>query len=338
MQHWVRRHGGFAAERTTMRAQPQTEGDTDSGWEMDMRGKALASTEWLQRNLDSDNLIVLDCRGNVGKEDMGGGLVVTAYEALRNDYLSGHIPGAVFVDWTKDIVDTSSPVPVQLAPLDTFAAAMEEKGVWADKTICIYDSGKMLFATRLWWALTRYGHEDVRVLDGGMQRWMLEGRDTETSEGCPLKIYGEFAARDRFPGMVANADDVRRTVQERNGGGGGLVIDARSSEQFSGDQRRARRAGRIPHAVSVPYKDLIDSKRGGYIPAREARRVLEEMGAYPSEGQKGVLYCNGGVASTAVFFALWQLGVPLEALANYDGSWGEWGNQDDEVAYPIVRD
>jgi len=308
----------------------------DGSWEEKMRAQALVSTTWLQDRLGSNDVVVLDVRGNVGKEDVGGGLVQTAYESLKDDYLSGHIPGAVFVDWTKDIVDLDSSIPVQLAEQDAFAAAMEEKGVCGDKTVVVYDNGKMLFATRLWWALTLYGHEDVRVLNGGMQRWLLEGRDTDMSEGCPLKMYGEFEAKDSFARMRVSANDVRGTIQEREKGRGDLVIDARSAEQFSGKQRRSKRAGHIPYAVSVPYKDLIDTDKGGYLPPETVKRALKDRSAFPAPGQKCVLYCNGGVASTAVFFALWQQGVPLAHLGNYDGSFGEWGNAEDVELFPLV--
>jgi hypothetical protein len=168
----------------------------------DRRAGALVSTEWLQEQLDqaNSNLVVLDVRGKVGKRDAGGGRVDTEYEALGDDFLAAHIPGAVFVDWTRDIVDLEDDTPVQLAPLDVFAGAMEEKGVGTDKTVVIYDTGKMLFATRLWWALTIYGHEDVRILNGGWQRWTLEGRETESDcTTCPLKLYASFEAREAYP-------------------------------------------------------------------------------------------------------------------------------------------
>lgn len=131
---------------------------SSSAWEDDMRAKALVSTEWLAERLGSDQLCILDVRGEVGKKDLGNGQVVTSYEALRGDFVDAHIPGAAFVDWTRDITDASSDVPVQLASLDKFASAMEEKGVGTDKTVVCYDNGNMLFATRVWWALTRYGH------------------------------------------------------------------------------------------------------------------------------------------------------------------------------------
>eukprot|EP00802_Teleaulax_amphioxeia_P020776 Tamp_21076.p1 GENE.Tamp_21076~~Tamp_21076.p1 ORF type:complete len:361 (-),score=73.20 Tamp_21076:82-1092(-) len=314
--------------------------------EHDARARALVSTDWLQGQLDQEDsgLVLLDVRGQVGKKDVGGGRVETAYEALADDFLAAHIPGAVFVDWTRDIVDLEDDTaPVQLAPLDVFAAAMEEKGVGTDKTVVIYDTGKMLFATRLWWALTIYGHGDVRILNGGWQRWTLEGRDTESDcPTCPLKLYASFDAREAHPALRCNAEHVRELLPKLAAPADPLqdcalqLIDARGKVQYDGSQVRAARGGRIPGAVNVPYKVLIDAA-GGYLPVPQLKAKLIECGVSisPSATQT-VLYCNGGVASTAVLFAMWLVGVPLSRLSNYDGSWGEWGNQLDNTLFPVV--
>lgn len=98
------------------------------------------------------------------------------------------------------------------------------------------------------------------------------------------------------------------------------------------------RSGHIPCAVSMPYKELIDTKRGGYLPQEQTRAILKAGSALPIEEGRVLLYCNGGVASTAVMFHLWQLGVPLARLSNYDGSIGEWGNQEDEEKFPLISD
>jgi len=176
----------------------------------------------------------------------------------------------------------------------------------------------------------------VRVLDGGIRRWQLEGRETDRDDGaCPLKIYSEWQASDAIPGLCVGPEAVRSAISSS---GGGVLVDARSIEQFSGKQRRSKRPGRIPTAVSMPYKELVDVERGGYLPLEETRRILEAGGAMPVPGESVTLYCNGGVASTAVLFGMWQAGVPLESMANYDGSMGEWGNQDDEERFPLVVD
>ena len=326
--------------------------------EDEQRDRALVSTRWLQDQMHDAayDLVILDVRGHVGKEDLDGRRVETTYEALRDDFADAHVPGAVFVDWTRDIVDLlDETAPVQLAPLDVFVANMEEKGVGTDKTVVIYDTGKMLFATRLWWALTIYGHEDVRILNGGWKRWTQEGRPTESGVStCPLKLYASFEAREARPALRCNAADVREllpSLQVEHAGTGVLsgewqacqLIDARGAVQFDGTEIRALRGGRIPGAVNVPYKVLIDAEAGGYLPLQQLREELESRGVFLSGDSSGnadppkretVLYCNGGVASTAVLFAMWQLGVPLSRLSNYDGSWGDWGNRSDDKMYP----
>ena len=125
------------------------------------------------------------------------------------------------------------------------------------------------------------------------------------------------------------------------------LIDARGKVQYDGLEMRAARGGRIPGAVNVPYKVLINSAAGGYLPLEDMRQELQARGIFLSDAagsssanldttaRETVLYCNGGVASTAVLFAMWQLGVPLARLSNYDGSWGEWGNHDDETSFPV---
>ncbi|EKX36289.1 hypothetical protein GUITHDRAFT_117517 [Guillardia theta CCMP2712] len=274
-----------------------------------IRARALVSTDWLQEHLEE--VTILDIRGEVEKLPAEADFVQTVYRPCKEDFLNGHIPGAEFVDWTADIVDPQSLVPVQLSPKDLFEAAMEERGVCNDNTVVVYDNGNMLFATRLWWALTYYGHKDVRILNGGWKRWCAEERDISVDTECPLKKYAEFNARVELPSLRCVASDMREVIKKTSDA---CIVDARNAAQFTSKERRAKRSGCIPGATNIPYKRLINKEMGGYL-----------------------RYCNGGVASTAVLFALWKLGIPLCNLSNYDGSWGEWGNQEDDELYPVAR-
>eukprot|EP00960_Hanusia_phi_P069759 767159-Hanusia_phi.AAC.5 len=206
-----------------------------------LRDRALVSTAWLQDNLDS--VTILDVRGVVEKLPAEGDFVRTVYRPCKEQFLNGHIPGAEFVDWTADIVDPQSDVPVQLSPKDLFEAAMEEKGVSNDNTIVVYDNGKMLFATRLWWALTYYGHKNVRVLDGGWKRWCAEGRDVSSETDCPLKKYADFKASVDLPSLRCEASDMRAIIEKQSEA---CIIDARNAAQFTSRERRARRLGHEP--------------------------------------------------------------------------------------------
>ncbi|HQY31857.1 MAG TPA: rhodanese-like domain-containing protein, partial [Thermomicrobiales bacterium] len=138
---------------------------------------SLVSTEWLQQHLGMDNLTVVDIRGFVKSRPVGtSGQQVADYLPATDDYLAGHIPGAVFVDWTTDIADPNDPVPAQLAPPEVFRAAMEARGIGDETDVVVVDQTGGHFATRLWWALNYYGHEHVAVLDGGFSKWAAEGR------------------------------------------------------------------------------------------------------------------------------------------------------------------
>ena len=138
----------------------------------------LVTTGWLAAHLEDDNLRVVDIRGYVDKTDLGEGRQKAEYLAAREEYDEAHIPGAVYVDWTSDITDPDDPVSVQIAPPEIFAATMGSLGIGDDTHVVVYDHAGGQFATRLWWALTYYGHDIVSVLDGGWGKWTAEGRPT----------------------------------------------------------------------------------------------------------------------------------------------------------------
>mmetsp|Transcript_33102 Transcript_33102/g.53348 ORF Transcript_33102/g.53348 Transcript_33102/m.53348 type:complete len:210 (+) Transcript_33102:44-673(+) len=152
-----------------------------------------------------------------------------------------------------------------------------------------------------------------------------------------------FNSREVYPQLRCNASYVRALLPLlKSQGVGGVqnkiqLIDARGKVQFDGSEVRAARGGRIPHSVNVPYKVLINDTAGGYLPLAEMRERLHRRNVSVPSLTTGdtVLYCNGGVASTAVLFALFLLGAPLCTMANYDGSWGEWGNQSDDNGFPV---
>jgi len=315
----------------------------------------LVSTEWLESHLEE--VVILDIRGRVGKQrasdenthsinadnnnnhddDTIVPLTRTEYVAKHDAYLEAHIPGAQFVDWTRDIADDRSGGLYNVLPHDEFCAAMERVGVSLDRRVVIYDDGDMLFATRLWWCLSMYGHPDVTVLNGGMRRWTAEQRPVSDVTPCTLTVYSEFMPDTSAitASLRVNASDVLNVLHQ-NEPLLATLVDARSSLQFSGKERRAARRGRIPGAVNVPYKLLVDSERGGFRDDSHIRKVFQDAGVCAvDDGDQSVVlkrakviaYCNGGVASTCVLFALHCiLGVPASSIANYDGSWNEWGN------------
>jgi thiosulfate/3-mercaptopyruvate sulfurtransferase len=279
----------------------------------------LVTTEWLAEHLEDPGVRVVDMRGYVVTRPIGPGVDEADYRGARDEYLAAHIPGSVYVDWTRDIVDPDDPVPAQIAPPERFAKAMAVRGIGDETHVIAVDHAGGQYATRLWWALRYYGHARVSVLDGGWNRWRDEGWPTQSGEvHVPCAT---FTARPR-PEWRFTAEQLRNVL------GGGprnwQIVDVRDEAQFTGARRRGERGGHIPGAVNVP-RELFFASGGGFLPLDEIRRRVEEHGLTPK--RPVVAYCNGGVAATVALFNLVRLGYT--DVANYDGSWNEWGNRSD---------
>jgi thiosulfate/3-mercaptopyruvate sulfurtransferase len=312
----------------------------------------LVTTAWLAAHIDDEDLAILDVRGEVAKATVTeDGKQATEYKSLFGDYVDAHIPHAAFVDWTKDIACTDDAgVPVQLLPLDDLRTTLESKGVGLRKRVVIYDGGNLLFATRLWWALRLAGHQAVAVLDGGYAKWLAEDREITADAPCPLKINEIWESEtakvpdDQSPppflSSRVDADFVLKSCVEvpPEETASVQIIDARSRDQYLGRVSRSLRAGHIPKARSVPYKELLapaethPKTQLSYrvMKSKEGlEETLREAGVNVDEATMPLtcVYCNGGVASTVVIFVLNQLfGMQTK---NYDGSWNEWGKRED---------
>jgi thiosulfate/3-mercaptopyruvate sulfurtransferase len=274
----------------------------------------LVSAEWLHECLGEPGIRVVDMRGLV--------LPPTDpkpwYFGKREAYLAGHIPGAVYLDWTVDIVDPDDSVPVQVAPPARFKAVMEQVGIGDDTLVVAYDDAFSMFAGRLWWALRYYGHEAVRVLDGGWKRWQALGYPSEAGE-LTVESGATFTPR---PNRA-----LRRTVEQVEAGlGSCTLIDARKQAEFVGEESRAARGGHIPGASNLFYQRLVGGPDQTFSPPEAIAALFREAGIDPSSGEI-VSYCNGGVSATPVLLGLAVLGNSEAAL--YDGSWNEWGERAD---------
>jgi thiosulfate/3-mercaptopyruvate sulfurtransferase len=278
-------------------------------------GGILVTTEWLGAHLKDASVVVVDIRGKVMPPGSR-----PRYMPKREDYDASHIPGAAFVDWTRDIVDPDDPVSSQIARPGPFAAKMGELGIGDATLVVAYDDYDHIFAGRLAWALRYYGHESVRILDGGFSRWVAEGRPT-TSE-VTARSPAIFTPRAR-PELKRDADQVARSLGREDV----LLIDARPPDQYAGTVTAAARGGHIPGARNVHYAKLVDPHTGKFLPESEMVRVFADAGIDVARlPEEVIVYCNGGISCTVPQNALRLLG--RDDVAVYDGSWNEWGNDE----------
>ena len=275
----------------------------------------LVSVDWLADHVNHPGVQVVDIRGYVWTTDLGDGKQAATYAGAPEEYAAGHIPGAVFVDWTSDITDPDNPVKAQLAGAERFAEAMDSRGIGDDTFVVSVDHTGGHMATRLWWALRAYGHEKVAILDGGYAAWIAAGKSLTTDTVTPDRAT--FTPRYR-PELVSSIEDVLLEIEQ----GQTAIIDARDAGQYDGSVQRGSRGGHIPGAINIPAKSLMN--------ADGTQKTVEEQAAiFAGAGITAetpiVAYCNGGVTATAVLFALERTGH--RNYANYDGSWNEWGER-----------
>lgn len=270
----------------------------------------LVSTDWLRAHLGTPGLVVVE-----SDED------VLLYE-------TGHIPGAVKVDWHTDLND-----PVERDYIDgaQFAALVGSKGIGRDTTVVIYGDKNNWWAAYALWVFTLFGHEDVRLLDGGRAKWEAEGGDYVTATSTPPAVDYPVVERDDSS-IRAYKDDVLAHL-------GNPLIDVRSPEEYSGERTTAPaypeegslRAGHIPSAQNVPWGKAV-AEDGTFRPLPELDAIYR-TGAGLAEGDDVIAYCRIGERSAHTWFVLTHL-LGFEGVRNYDGSWTEWGSA---VRVPIVR-
>ncbi len=281
------------------------------------RPELLAETAWLSEHLDDPTIRLVDMRGYVRLTELEKGVQESVYTGASEDYVQGHLPGAIYLDWTKDIIDLHDPVPVQVAGAEQIATVLGQAGIGDEHTVVIYDNHPASqFATRLAWVLGYYGHDKVKILNGGIAKWQREGRPLSTE--TPHYPAAVFTPHVR-PDWRITAEELVKKLGETDF----ALVDARDEGQYRATVRRGDRGGRIPGALHLPREALIDPADGTFRPATQLRELIEQAGVTPDKPV--VAYCNGGVAATSVLFALRLLGY--DKLTNYDGSWNEWSNR-----------
>jgi thiosulfate/3-mercaptopyruvate sulfurtransferase len=272
------------------------------------RHRLLVETDWLADHLRDPALRVVDIRGLIKPPDAPK----PWYLAQRDAYLSGHIPGAVFVDWITDIVEPAAPVQGTVAGPERFAALMGKLGIGDDSDVVVYDDNGAI-APRLWWALNYYGHAAVRLLDGGFPKWAAEKRPLESGQRTPAPAT--FTCRIQ-PGWRATVADVRSALADKKT----TLVDCRSVKEFTGELGRGDRKGHIPTARHVPAVQLLAGDHRTWKDAAAIRALYE--GAGVTADQPVITYCNAGVSASVGLFGLRLAGHPR--AANFAGSWYEW--------------
>src|SRR6201996_1434949 len=269
----------------------------------------LVSTEWLAAHIHDANVRVLDATFK-----LPGVLPLP-----KDDYLAGHLPGAVFFD-VDAVSDHSNPLPHMFPSAEQFGRDVGGLGVSNADTVVVYDSGGWVAAPRAWWMFLSYGHGNVRVLDGGLKKWKAEGRKVENGE-VKAKPASFKASYD--PRRVRSIEQMVANVASR----AEQVIDARAADRFEGraaEPRPGIRAGHIPGALNLPYNNLFDASTGTMKPLEDLRKAF--AGAGVDTAKPIITSCGSGVSAGVLTLALYRLGVEDTAL--YDGSWSEWGKAD----------
>lgn len=269
----------------------------------------LVSTEWLDAHRGTPGLSIVECDEDV--------LL----------YQTGHIPGAVKVDWHTELND---PVVRDYVDGAQFAALMSAKGISRDSTVVIYGDKSNWWAAYALWVFTLFGHDDVRLLDGGRERWVADGRALTVDE--PEPVTTDYPIVDR------NDSDVRAFRDDVLDHLGKPLIDVRSPEEYSGERTHmpaypdegALRGGHIPTAASVPWSRAANDD-GTFRSIDELSAVYRD-GAGLGDADDVITYCRIGERSSHTWFVLTHL-LGIERVRNYDGSWTEWGSA---VRVPIV--
>jgi thiosulfate/3-mercaptopyruvate sulfurtransferase len=263
----------------------------------------LVTTDWLAEHLNDD------------------GVVVAEVDENPDVYDEGHIPGAVKLHWKDDLQD---PVERDLVEKGEFERLMGSLGIGNDTKLILYGDRNNWFAAYAYWYLKIYGHDDVRLVDGGRQKWIDESRSL-TIDAPPLR-QSSYTAQERDESIRA----YRGAVAETIGADGVALVDVRSPQEFSGDlisppgyeQEGAQRGGHIPTAASIPWAQAVRDD-GTFKRADELRELYGAKGVTPDKSVTA--YCRIGERSAHTWFVLREL-LGYDDVKNYDGSWTEWGN------------
>ena len=268
----------------------------------------LVSTDWLAERLNAPDIRILDASLYLPTDGRNG----------RELYDQAHIPGARFFD-IDEISDEHSPLPHMLPSLEKFVSRIRKMGIGDGHRVVVYDQNGLFSAARVWWMFRVFGHDDVAVLDGGLPKWLAEGRETE--DDAPLLRERPFTGR-KNASMVRDVTQVAASLKV----GEEQIVDARGPGRFRGEEDEPRpglRAGHIPGAKNVHYASLLNDDKT-MKSVEETQKIFEAAGV--DLDKPIIASCGSGVTACVLALALERLGHAKNAV--YDGSWVEWG------AYP----
>jgi thiosulfate/3-mercaptopyruvate sulfurtransferase len=273
------------------------------------RSDVLVSADWAQSNLDADHVVFVEV-----DED------TSAYD-------DGHIAGAVKLDWRTDLQD---PIRRDFVDAAQFSKLLSERGIGNDDTVVLYGGNNNWFASYAYWYFKLYGHENVKLLDGGRKKWELDGR--ELSKDTVQRPATSYTAKEQDLSIRAFRDEVLDAIGKQN------LVDVRSPDEFSGKllapahlpQEQSQRGGHIPSALNVPWSKAANED-GTFKSDEELRALYADQGL--DDGKDTIAYCRIGERSSHTWFALHEL-LGHQNVKNYDGSWTEYGSL---VGVPIEK-
>jgi thiosulfate/3-mercaptopyruvate sulfurtransferase len=267
-------------------------------------GETFVEAAWLAEHLDDPRVRIVDTRSTPHG-------AVVAMASAREQYAAGHIPGAVHLDYAEDLHDLATPYAARVAPPERFAEVMGANGIGDGTLVVAYDEGNVPYGARLLWMLRYYGHDDVRILAGGLAAWQAAGLPLTTD--VPHFPRAAFTPRQR-PALRATRDDV---IAVANGRSGAQLLETQRDGTY------AQRDRDIPNAVRLSASDLLEDANGGRVAGRAKLDALV-AGAGLDRAKRTIVSCGSGVGASGAYVALLEAGFTNVAV--YDGSWMEWSH------------